>query len=80
MTTKIYPKAAEYAKKFGHGIQYTECFLGQVSEAGDSTEVALGEFVAHEEYLYGEFVKWCNNYGRLSRQIRSTKATPLIIT
>ena len=69
-TLKIYSKAQEYASGFGRGLEFTECELGTVTEVGDCTKVKLDEYTVNEDFLEGEFIKWCNNYGYVSTEAR----------
>ena len=69
-TLKIYSTAKEYASGFGNGIEFTDCETGIVTKVGSSTKVKLDEYTAHEDYLEGNYIKWCNNYGYVSREAR----------
>ena len=69
-TLKIYSRAKEYASGFGNGIEFTECEIGLITEVGSSTKTLINEYTINEDYLEGEFTKWCNNYGYVSSEAR----------
>ena len=71
-TNLMYSKSQEMAKRFGHNLEYTTCddlIVTQLSAEIDKG-VRLNEYVVAEEYLDGEFIKWCNNYGYVSQEAR----------
>ncbi|XP_011405049.1 PREDICTED: alpha-protein kinase vwkA-like [Amphimedon queenslandica] len=69
-TVKIYTKAQEYTSGFGRGLEFTECETGIVTKVGSSTKVKLDEYTVNEDYLEGNYIKWCNNYGYVSSEAR----------
>uniref|UniRef100_A0A1X7UGV9 Alpha-type protein kinase domain-containing protein n=1 Tax=Amphimedon queenslandica TaxID=400682 RepID=A0A1X7UGV9_AMPQE len=69
-TLKIYSKAQKYASEFGRGIEFTECGTGIVTAADDCPKVEVDEYTVNEDFLEGEFIKWCNNYGYVSTKAR----------
>ncbi|XP_011407835.1 PREDICTED: alpha-protein kinase vwkA-like [Amphimedon queenslandica] len=69
-TLKIYSKAQEYASEFGRGLEFTTCETSIVTFAGSSTKVKVDEYAVHEDYLEGEYTKWCTNYGYVSSEAR----------
>ena len=83
-TVKIQKKAAELAQGFNafartnRPIRFTEIGVFQVSsfQGADpnATHVQLGESVIVEDYIEGDFKKWCNNYGFISTESESLPA------
>lgn len=75
-TEKIYSKAQQSASIFNrelnpnYSIQYTEFQVCQVtSSTGAGPQ--LNEYVAVEDFIPGQFTKWCNNYGYISQEAKS---------
>ena len=67
---KITEKARELANAFNsrtgtsHPMRYTDVHVMKVYEKADpSTTPKLNEYVTCEDYIAGEYNKWCNNYG-----------------
>ena len=75
-TKKIYSKAHDLAKQFGRGIEFTSCEVGQVKRSDNAPKgPKLEEYVVYEQYLEGDFNKWCNNYGYVSKEARGVDYT-----
>ena len=81
-TTKmIYSKAQELANAFNrdmrpnYPIKFTDFQICQVTSPSTESGPQQYECVAVEEFIPGDFTKWCNNYGYISPQARSTNLT-----
>ena len=75
-TKKIYSKSQELAQGFGRGLEFTSCEVARVTRSANAPRGArLNEFVVYEQYLEGDFNKWCNNYGYVSREARGVDYT-----
>ena len=77
-TTKmIYSKAQELANAFNrdmrpnYPIKFTDVQICQVTSSSTESGPQLNEYVAVEEFIPGDFTKWCNNYGYISLQAES---------
>ena len=71
ITVKMQTKAQEMAKKSGCKIEYTDCDVIRCIGSNDAAaSVRMNEYVAAEDYLEGDFIKWCNNYGYVSQEAR----------
>ena len=55
-------------------IKFTDVEVSQVSRVAPSTKVKLDEFITVEEYIPGDYVKWCNNYGSITAGSKSMPA------
>ena len=80
-TLKVHTKATELAGGFNsfsgtdHPIRFTEVDVLKVTSRCDpTTRPKLGEYVITEDYIEGQYKKWCNNYGFLSRESLSMPA------
>ena len=80
-TVKIHDKAAELARGFNafsgtnYPIRFTKVSVFKVTSQGDPNATPkLGESVIVEEYIEGQFQKWCNNYGFISAESQSLPA------
>ena len=80
-TVKIYTKASELAQSFNeysktdHPVSFTGVDVVFVSCLFDQSAVPkIGEYVVVEDYIEGEYKKWCNNYGYLSTESQSMPA------
>ena len=74
-TVKMHSIASKVATKFGNGIEYTGCDVMKCvsSSAGADSglrSIRLNEYAVAEDYLEGDFIKWCNNYGYVSTEAR----------
>ena len=71
-TRSMYSISQSMTSMFGHGLQYTTCDDLKVTRLAVAVDkgVRLNEYVIAEEYLEGEFFKWCNNYGYVSKEAR----------
>ena len=76
-TVKCAEKAKELAKKFNKAtatsrpITYTNVHVMRVIETCDDSHPKLNEYVTCEDYISGEFEKWCNNYDYISPSAKS---------
>lgn len=79
-TTKmIQEEAQEMANGFNafsrtnYPIKFTEMDVMQVVSNGyPAATLRVGEYVIVEEYINGNFKKWCNNYGFISEEAEKT--------
>lgn len=68
-TVKINEKAQEMATAFNsqtntsRPITYSDVKVLQVTRQGPNKTPKLNEYVTCEDYIPGNFTKWCNNYG-----------------
>ncbi len=71
-TVKMYSRARDFAIIFGKGnIDYTSCdVMTCIRSSGVGRCVKLNEMVVAEDYLEGHFIKWCNNYGYVSKEAK----------
>lgn len=80
-TEKIYSKAQQSASIFNcklypnyinpnYSIQYTEFKVCQVTKSSGAGP-QLYEYVAVEDFIPGQFTKWCDNYGYISQGAKS---------
>ena len=75
-TLKLHSRAQDLAKAFGRGLEFNSCSLGQIIGCTNAPrEPRLNEFVVQEDYLEGDFNKWCSNYGYVSREARGVDYT-----
>ncbi len=45
-------------------VKFFDVEVSQVTQVGDSSsKVRLEEYLTSEEYIPGDYIKWCNNYG-----------------
>ena len=71
MTIEIQKKAQELARKFNNesnctrSIEFVDVVVYVVTNSPSGTP-KLDEYVVVEDYIPGNFVKWCNNYGYIS--------------
>ena len=72
-TILMYSRSKEMASRFGHKLEYTSCervhVVGDYKCDGPRTPHP-NEYMVLEDYLEGEFFKWCNNYGYVSNEAR----------
>lgn len=83
-TKKIHEKAAELAQGFNqfskskcnnYPIRFTEITVIQViSQPCPTSAAKLNEWVTAEDFIEGEFKKWCSNYGYISTESQSMPA------
>ena len=80
-TVKIHKKASELASGFNafsgttHPVRFTKIAIHCVVTRSDpNSSPRLGESVTVEEYIRGDFKKWCNNYGFISNESLSMPA------
>ena len=78
---KIQGEAAELAASFNDSldlnrpISFTEVNVLKVVESNSQQGPRLNEYVIVEDFISGNFKKWCNNYGFISQEARSTAIT-----
>ncbi len=54
-------------------LKFTDVDVIRVTETGNSdTTLRLKEYVTSEDYIPGQFNKWCNNYGFISPEAKSS--------
>ena len=82
-TLEIHKEAEELAKGFNqysktnYPIAFTDIFVHRVTGSADSNSTPkLNEYVIVEDYIPGEFKKWCNNYGYVSPEVSFAKGMP----
>ena len=81
-SVKIHEKAAELAQGFNafsgtrYPVRFTKVSVFKVTcQGADPNATArLGESVIVEDYIEGNFKKWCNNYGSISPESESLPA------
>ena len=88
MTLKIHTEAQELAVKFSQyiikypttitkSLSFTDIYVLQVIRNPDpNTRPLLNEYVIVEDYIPGEFKKWINNYGFVSKEVSSALYMP----
>ncbi len=73
-TMLMYSRSKDMACRFGHKLEYTDCEKLHVRKDAVGCDGARtprpDEYIVAEEYLEGEFIKWCNNYGYASKEAR----------
>ena len=78
-TMKIQKKAEELANGFKLStfpITFTKVDMVRVTEVPDPNSTPrLDEYVIVEDYIRGEFKKWCNNYGYISQEAEGVAIT-----
>ena len=71
MSVKIQEESKKLAKEFNKGsnchrsIRFTDVEVWKVTSSG-TERPKLGEYVLVEDYIPGDFTKWCNNNGYIS--------------
>ena len=80
-TIKVHTTASELARGFNsfsgtdHPVCFTEVDVLKIYSSDDpNSRPKLGEYVIVEDYIEGQYKKWCNNYGFLSRESLSMPA------
>ena len=80
-SVKIQQEAQKLAKGFNnslkpsHPISFTEVVVHIVTEQPYSSGPRLDEYVIVEDFIPGNFTKWCNNYGFISQEAKTTAIT-----
>lgn len=73
---KIVAKAQELAAGFNPGanrpIHFADVETTRVISRDKSSSYKLNEYLIAENYLHGNFKKWCNNYGFISEEASTT--------
>ena len=81
ISVKIQEEAEKLAKDFNnslkpsHPISFTEVKVHIVIEQPYTSGPRLNEYVIVEDFIPGNFKKWCNNYGFISQEAKSTAIT-----
>ena len=79
-TIKLNERAKELAKGFNNEVHtnkpitYTDVHVGKVVTGDPNTTPMLNEYVTGEDFIPGNFNKWCNNYGYISTESTSLPA------
>ncbi len=55
-------------------VKFMDAVVSQVTEVGESTTLGLKEYVTIEDYIPGDYIKWCNNYGAIDPRSTSMPA------
>ena len=80
-SVKIQKKAQELAGSFNvslkpsHPVSFTEVDVLKVVESNPLSGPRLHEYVLVEDFIPGNFKKWCNNYGFISDEAKTTAIT-----
>ena len=81
-TVKIVKKAQELAEEFNRlnnfrrPIEFEDIHVHVVTNTNNKYgHPKLDEYVTVENYIAGDFTKWCNNYGFISSEAASTAIT-----
>ena len=75
MTLEIHREAQKLAQAFNqysqtnYPITFTDVDVQQVTNQGSTATPKLNEYVIVEDYIPGDFKKWCNNYGYISDEV-----------
>lgn len=70
-TVKMHDKAQELASEFGSNLEYVGIRVGRATVKDEKSRgIKNDEYVVAEDYLEGDFIKWCNNYGYVSTKAR----------
>ena len=78
---KIQKKAQELAGSFNvslkpsHPVSFTDVDVLQVVESNSLPGPRLHEYVLVEDFIPGNFKKWCSNYGFISDEAKNTAIT-----
>ena len=62
--------------KINYPIKFTDIAVNRVTSRLDYGTPKLNEYVVVEDYIPGDFKKWCNNYGYISAEVSFAKAMP----
>ena len=79
-TVKVTEKAKELASAFNtktgtsRPITYTDVHVLKVTRQNSNSTPKLNEYVTCEDYIDGEYNKWCNNYGYIDTSFASMPA------
>ena len=55
-------------------VKFADVEIKQVTQVADDTRVRLNEYLTVEEYIPGDYIKWCNNYGAIDTRSTSMPA------
>jgi len=81
ITVKIQKEAQKLATGFNkslrpsHPISFTEVQVQTIKSQPYLSGLWLNEYVTVEDFIPGNFVKWCNNNGVISQEAKSTAIT-----
>ena len=79
-TKALHQKASELAQGFNsfsrtnYPIRFTGVDVHRVTKSSPVSTPKLGEYVIVEDYIEGDYKKWCNNYGFVSTESLSMPA------
>ena len=79
-SVKIQKKAQELAGNFNnsfivgptHPVSFAEIYIHRVVQNNSLFGPRLNEYVLVEDFIPGKFKKWCNNYGFISDEAKTT--------
>ena len=80
-TIRIYERARVLAGQFNRSVgpSYPICFtdavVHKVTQSFGDSRPKLNEYVVVEDYIKGNYTKWCNNYGYISPDAKSVNIT-----
>ena len=55
-------------------VKFADVEIQQVTKVADNSRVRLNEYITVEEYIPGDYIKWCNNYGVIDTRSTSMPA------
>ena len=82
MTLNIHKEAQKLAQEFNqysntnYPIEFTDVSVQRVTSKGSTATPKLNEYVIVEDYIPGQFKKWCNNYGYISDEVSFAISMP----
>ena len=81
-TIKIYERAGVLARQFNRSVgpsypvSFTNAVVHKVTQQPNPHgHPKLNEYVVVEDYIQGNYTKWCNNYGYISPDAKSVNIT-----
>ena len=81
-TKEIHEESQKLAEGFNkysrtnYPIKFTDIDVQQVTSQARNATPKLNEYVIVEDYIPGQFKKWCNNYGYISDEVSFAKSMP----
>ena len=81
-TVEVHREAQKLAEGFNqysntnYPITFTNIGVWQVTSQSENATPKLNEYVIVEDYIPGDFKKWCNNYGYISDEVSFAKSMP----
>ena len=81
-TIEIHREAQTLAQGFNqysksdHPIDFTDISVYIITNQGSNATPKLNEYVIVEDYIPGQFKKWCNNYGYISDEVSFAISMP----